>query len=912
MRSVLSFILFLCSIAIHAQTCLVKGMVTDSETKQSIDGANIEWIVNSEKKHATTKDGGQYHIVIPRGNNITLKVSFVGYKTTSAVVNGSASSIIRNIALKTDDNSLSEVVVKGKGSLAYSRGDTTVYKAHMYKVNDDATAYDLLSQGKMPGLGLQDGKLKAHGEDVQEILLDGKEFFKNDIEMALKNLPANILNEVQVFDKKNDYAEMTGFDDGNTHKTINLVTDKGTANSSFGKVYGGYGMDERFKLYGMSNTFREDMRLSVFAQWNNINEQNFSMIDLLSATGTASSSAPSQSPYSKNSVDNTFHPTASDDVTAMMVDVNDGGITNSRAAGTNYSNTWNNGKVKVSGHYLYNSSTNDTEYDIFDEYYGKNTSDNIQNQLVNSDNLNHRFNSRLEYHISPTDYLLFRPSVTYQEKDEHSKLTDWTCDSTITSLLLNQSTVTDQSVISNSDEIMYLHKFDNRGHSVSLDCRFSYIKTAEDIDMTFENVQAGQEAIQETHSYNIQKTYTAVGSYTIPFNRYSRIKVDAGWNVTFGTIKRKTQLKADGAEEFSLDSLLCGSTRSDFGGLLSNLSYMYNRKGMNIVSGLEYHRYNFKTRNDITHSYYSHETFLPFFILRYRFGSSQLHIQYRTSQKFPGLLQVQDAINNANASMAVRGNSTLQAAYHHNLSLRLVMPNNDKGSVGVFFVNMEQADNYIASKRSLSSSSFTGNGDKRNSEMFSYENADGYFSTSALIAYGFPIRTLSSNLNVSTLVQHSIIPGFWDYEKSFNKAWIWNTYFTVGSNISKDIDFVLDFNCKYNQSKNQKYSAYDVKYWSLSYGGQVNWQIIPAVKVVVECGHTNYYGSGTSKYDAMICNAALAYKFLKEKKGEIRLSCNDIFNKNNNFCQTTNEIYRREVTTNVLKRYALLTFTLNY
>ena len=186
MRSVLPFILFLCSIAIHAQTCLVKGMVTDCETKQSIDGANIEWIVNSEKKHATTKDGGQYHIVIPRGNNITLKVSFVGYKTTSAVVNGSASSIIRNIALKTDDNSLSEVVVKGKGSLAYSRGDTTVYKAHMYKVNDDATAYDLLSQGKMPGLGLQDGKLKAHGEDVQEILLDGKEFFKNDIEMALK------------------------------------------------------------------------------------------------------------------------------------------------------------------------------------------------------------------------------------------------------------------------------------------------------------------------------------------------------------------------------------------------------------------------------------------------------------------------------------------------------------------------------------------------------------------------------------------------------------------------------------------------------------------------------------------------------------------------------------------------------
>lgn len=910
---VLSIILlFIGTVTLTAQTCLVKGTVLGGEDNHPLDGANIACTINSERKYVTSDKEGKYQINVPRGHNITVKVSYVGYRPTSVVINCSSNTVVKNITLRPDNKSLSEVVVAGKGSLAYSRGDTTVYKASMYKVNEDATAFDLVSQGKMPGLGLQDGKLKAHGEEVQEILVDGKEFFKSDIDMALKNLPANILNEVQVFDKKSDYAELTGFDDGNTHKTINLVTQKGTNKSSFGKFYGGYGIEERYKLYGMTNIFDDDMRLSVFAQWNNVNEQNFSMIDLLSATGTASSSAPSQSPYSKNSVDNTFHPTASDDVTSMMIDVSDGGITTSKAAGTNYSDVWNKGKIKFSGHYLFNSAQNETEYGIYDEYYGKNTSDNKQKQMVNTDNLNHRFNSKIEYNITEKDFLLFRPSITYQKKDENSKLIDWTCDSTETSLLLNQGTITDQYVISNSDEVMYLHKFDNRGHALSFDGRFSYIKTIENIDMNFENVQANQEAIQETYSYNIQKTYTAVGSYTVPFNRYSRLKLDAGWNITYGTIKRKTELKADGAEEFKLDSLLCGTTRSNFGGLLGNLSFLYNRKGMNIVSGIEYHMYNFKTKNDITHSFYSYNTFLPFFIMRYRFGTNQLHVQYRTSQKFPGLLQVQDAINNANASMAVRGNSTLQAAYHHNLSLRLVMPNNDIGSIGVFFMNFEQADNYIASKRSLSSSSFTGNGDKRNSEMFSYENADGFISLSSLLAYGFPVRKISSNLNISTLVQYSKVPGFWDNEKTFNNAWVWNTYFTVGSNISKNIDFVLDFNCKYNQSRNQKYSNYDVSYWSLSYGGQVNWQIIPAIKIVLECGHTNYYGSGTSKYNALISNAAIAYKFLKGRKGELRLSCNDIFNKNNNFYQTTNEIYRREVTTNVLKRYALLTFTYNF
>lgn len=900
------------SISANAQICNVKGVVFDANTDSPLEGASIVYSVDSKNRYTMTDGNGEYQLSVPKGQNITITVSYMGYRSTSAVVNCSKNTVVKDIRLKPNNDLLSESVITGKGQLAYSRGDTTVYKASMYKVNEDATAFDLVSQGKMPGLGVQDGQLRAHGEVVEEVLLDGKDFFKSDIEMALKNLPANILYEVQVFDRRTDYAELTGFDSGDTHKAINLVTQKGTDNSFFGKVYGGNGSDDRYNSYAMVNAFNDDRRLSVFAQLNNINEQNFSMIDLLSATGTASISAPSQSPYSKNSVDNSFHPTASDDITSMMVDVSDGGVTTSRAIGTNYADVWNKGRIKISGHYLLNSSRNNTNYSIYDEYYGKNTVDNKQEQIVNTDNLNHRFNSKLEYNISNKDYILFRPSIIYQKKDENNDLTDWTCDSTATSLLLNQGTTTDQKVISNSDELMYLHRFNDRGHSVSFDLRFSYIKTTENLDMSFENVQANQEAIQDTYSYNTQKTYTALGSYTVPFRRYSKLKVDAGWNVTYGTIKRTSLIKADGANEFKLDSLLCGTTKSDFGGFLGNFSYLFDRRGMTLTTGVEYHLYNFKTKNDITHSFYSYKTFLPFFIMRYRFDSNQLYLQYRASQKFPGLLQVQDAINNANASMAVRGNSTLEAAYHHNLSIRLVMPNNDIGSIGVFFVNYEQADNFIATKRSLSSSSFTGNGDKRNSEMLSYENANGFHSISSLLAYGFPVRKISSNMNVSTLVQYSKVPGFWDYEKTINSAWVWNTYFTVGSNISKDIDFVLDFNCKYNRNLNQQHPSFDVNYWSLSYGGQINWQIIPSLKIVMECGHTNYYGSGTSKYNALISNAAIAYKFLHGKNGELRLSYNDIFNMNNNFYQTTNEIYRREVYTNVLNRYALITFTYNF
>lgn len=894
------------SIQSSAQNCIVTGLVTDAESGTPLSGVNI--VNNAKGYRAVTDEKGHYSLNLPRNTNVTLTVSHIGYKTITRTVNGHGLQITENIEIYSNTTQLDDITVTGRSRNITSNGDTLRYKPPV--TNEDATLGDVLS--KIQGFRYENGKLTINGEDVTHIMIDGVDFFKGDVGMVLKNLQANIVEHVEVFDKKSDYAELTGFDGGDSHKAVNIKTKEGVDTSSFGKAYAGYGTGDRYKMYGMLNMFNKDFRWSLFTQWNNINEQNFSMIDLLSATGTASSSAPAQSPYSKNSVDNTFHPTASDDVTSMMVDVSESGITTSRAAGTNYSDTWAKGKMKVSGHYLFNSSSNNTDYDITDEYYGKNTSDNLQQQLVNTDNINHRFNWKYEYNIGNNDYLMVRPAFTYQRKNENSKLTDWTRDSTETSLLLNQNTSTDQNVISTSDEVMYLHRLSKRGHSLSFDARFSYIKTSEDIDMTFENVQADQEAIQETNSYNIQKTYTGVASYVHPLGSHSGLKLDAGYNATFGIIKRKTQIMADDATEFSLDSLLCGSTASDFGGFLGNLSYMYSRAGLNVVAGTEYHLYNFKTKNDITHSYYQYNTLLPFFVMRYHFGGNQLHLQYRTSQKFPGLMQVQDAINNANATMAVRGNSRLEAAYHHNLMVRLVMPNfGFYDGIGVFFANVEQADNFIASKRSLSSATFTGNGDKRNSEMFSYQNADGYFSASGLIAYGFPVRPISSNLNVSTMVQYAKTPGFWDEEKAFTRTWTWSSSLTIASNISKAIDFILDFNCKNNQSKNLTYSDYDINYWSLSYGGQLNWQIIPALKIVMECGHTNYYGSGTSRFNALISNAAIAWKFLKERRGELRLSCNDIFNKNNNFFETTNEIYRREVITNVLKRYALLTFTYN-
>lgn len=901
----------LCGIKCLAQNkCVVSGNITDANNNEPIQGVNVSCVVEGELYGSVSDKNGYYSFSLPICSNTTLKFSHMSYNKTSKIINGYKRSVNVNVKLTSAHISLDEIEIKHNIPLIAQRSDTTVYFADAYKVNSDASAYDLISQ-KLPGIGLKDGKLEAHGEEVKEIRIDGREFFKNDVNLALKNLPANVINEIQIYDQVSDYSMVTGFDDGVRKKVINIKTKREVSRSRFGKGYLGGGMYDTYKLYGMHNLFKDETRWSLFAQCNNINEQNFSIIDLLSVTGTASTSAPTQSPYSKGNSDGSFHPAASDDISSMLVDVSEYGITKSMAVGSNYSDEWLNGNMKFSGHYLFNNSDNSTDYNIFDRYFGDTSSDNLQYQRVGSDNTNHRFNAKYEYKISPSDYLLLRPNISYQKKNELSDLIDYTVTSEDTTLLLNQETGTEQYVVSTSGEAMYIHRFTVKGHALAANIRLSQVHTHEDISMDFSNHQTFDKALQSAMAKNTQNSLAFVMSYIHSLTKKSRFKLDVGWNDNTGLARRKTEIMRDGSSVYLVDSLLSGSTWNNYSGFLVNFSYMFNSLGNSLVVGTECHSYNLCTSNDAFYFKRNYRTWLPYILLRYRIGRSQFHLQYRTTHKYPGLLQLHDAINNSNAIMAVRGNIKLEPGYHNNLTLRWISPVADNGSVFVFFTNLEQADNYISSMRSLASESFAESGERRNTEIRSYTNSDGYFSCSSLLAYGFPVGFISSNLNLSLMGKFVRTPGYWDDIKVFTELSNLSGSFTIGSNISENVDFVLDINGKYTKSKNVKYEDINVEYYTLSYGGQLNWQLLPPLKVVLECGQTKYYGSGVSNFDATISNASIAYKFLKKRSGELRLSVNDILNQNNSFYQATTEIYRREVTTNTLGRYVMLTFTYN-
>lgn len=305
-----------------AQT-VVSGKITDKSTSDPLPGATVSVTPNGGKTRLGVSDmDGKYRIDNLAAGQYRIKVSYMGYKTYEKSVSlGSSDNKVMNISLTEDATMLDNISVEGRATRAQQAGDTLSYNASAFKVLDGSTAEELLA--KMPGIVVEGGEVQAQGESVSKVMVDGKEFFDGDVNLALKNLPADIIASIEVFDKKSDQAEFTGFDDGEEIKTINIVTKSGYKEGTFGKVYGGYGTDNRYNVGGNINIFDESQRLSVLGMSNNVNQQNFSQEDLSGVMSAQSSKRGGR----RGSTDN------------FMVG-SLGGVTKTNGIGMNYVNEW--------------------------------------------------------------------------------------------------------------------------------------------------------------------------------------------------------------------------------------------------------------------------------------------------------------------------------------------------------------------------------------------------------------------------------------------------------------------------------------------------------------------------------------------------------------------------------------------
>jgi len=917
----LYIILCVCTFSfLRAQTFSVNGKLID-ENKQAAIGSSVILLKSDSSffKGTTTDSEGQFKIENISSNNYILKILSLGYKPVfKSIQVTNQDIIIPTIALKQNSTNLKEVTVEAQQALASQNGDTTSYSSKAYKVNKDANAEDLVT--KMPGVTVVDGKVQAQGEEVKKVLVDGKPFFGDDANAVLKNIPAEVIDKVQVFDKKSDQALFTGFDDGNTSKTINITTKPQFKNGVFGKVYGGYGYEDKYKGGATVNIFKGNRRITILAQSNNINEQNFSAEDLVGVMssgggggGRGMRGGGGGSP--QNNADN------------FLVGAQNG-INTTSLFGLNYADKWGK-KTDITASYFFNWTQNDSKSTLLQQYIIGSNNGLVYNENNNtkSDNFNHRINFKIESKLDSMNSIVFQPKLSFQNNNGSKTLLGSSIKEAFTLSNSQNNTSSNLFGYSISAPLLYRHSFVKRGRTFSINVTPGITENlGENKLYTLNNYYRdtlifGDSLNQKSHILKNGKTISGNVSYTEPLSSSSFLLASYNVNYNDNYSSKKTYDKNYVEYNYSdLDSNLTNVFKNQYQSQSGSLGYRFEKKKFNFSLNAAYQWALLSKQQEIPSSYQLSKTFesvLPSAQLQYKFSPKKnLRINYRTSNNAPSIDQLQDVVNNSNSLQLSTGNPDLKQDFQNNLNMRYSGVNTEKATSFFALLGGNYSNNYIGNSTLIASRDTIVYNDivlKRGSQITRPVNLDGYYSVRSFINYTFPIKKIKTNLSVNVSGNYTNIPGLINTQTNLAKTATGSLGLVFSSNISEKFDFTLSSNSSYSKINNTLQTSSNTTY--LSQQSRLKITVNPWKGLVLQSEYTNTYYSGlTSAYNQSISlwNAGIGYKFLKDKQAELRLTVYDILNQNNAISRTNTDSYIQDSQTNVLNRYYMLTFTYNF
>lgn len=479
MRKLMFMILGVCAvIRVSAQQRgTISGTLCDSENGEPMIGAIVEITTPSDpdyrKNVLTDVDGTFSFSSVPYGD-YKLEATYMGYQDFKMDINVRGNVDLEKLKMIQEAQKIDDVVVSGISMRSATQGDTLIYNAGAFKVTKDADAEDLL--GKMPGVTVTDGKVEAQGEEVKKVFVDGKEFFGSDVTSAIKNLPAEAIDQVEVFNKLSDQAQFSGIDDGEGYKAINIVTRPSMRTGVFGKISGTYGFNDKYSAGLSLNIFNKDgSRISITGLANNINQQNFSSEDILGISNNSGQGSQRRGMGGGSFGGGGGRQNRGGSGTSnFMTGNNQKGISTIRSLGVNYTDQWGE-KVKFEGSYFFNMNKNNVYTSTDRQYYTGVDSTQLYdaNSTGSSTNYNHRINLKLDYDINDNNKLMIRPSLSFQSNQsastDTSKMSLYTA-SAAQSLLndLKGMTSADNTGYNISNTIVYMHKFGKVGRTLTM------------------------------------------------------------------------------------------------------------------------------------------------------------------------------------------------------------------------------------------------------------------------------------------------------------------------------------------------------------------------------------------------------------------------------------------------------------
>lgn len=900
----------------QAQNAQITGTVLDSVSRTAVVGAYVAVSRNTpdaKPEYVTTDVNGKFVFTgLTKQTSYLVKVTYLSYKDFSKTVAVNRDiEDLGTITLTEAVANLKEVKVVGQVVAMEQKGDTTQFNAAAFKTNPDATSEDLIQ--KMPGITVTNGTVTAHGETVNRVLVDGKPFFGDDAALTLKSLPAEVVDKIEVFDKLTDQAQFTGFDDGNAQKTINIVTKADKRMGQFGKIFAGYGLDQRYQAGGNVSFFKGNQRISVIGLSNNINNQNFSSQDLLGVSGGGGGNRGGGG--------------------GNFLVGNQSGITGTNSFGLNYANKIGK-KVDISGSYFFNRTGNTNVQSTGQEYFLSGAAGNQfynENSRTSTTNSNHRLNFRVEYTIDPKNSLIITPRLSFQ--DNHSAsvkagLTSLADGKEINSS--NNSQTNANKGYNFSNDVLFRHSFEKKGRTVSFNFntqlsdkngqRNLYSKNIYFDNLTLPDTAMRGDTIDQrsfTHSEGI--TLGGNFIYTEPISTTGQLQINYGLTVANSNSNKDTyNMSYDEMTYTDLDTLLTNNFDNRYITNRAGLGYRYRKNSWSANLGVDFQNTGLYSQqlapvnNKVDQSF---TNVLPNFMLNYRSKSgTQFRTFFRSSTNQPSISQLQNVIDNSNPLSLTAGNPDLKQEYRNMVNVRYSLAGAKRPYSFNAMLFVTQTNNAIVNSTVIATDGPmtlpNGLELERGAKYTSPINVDGSWNARSFFTYGKPVAPLKLNLNVTTGFNYVRSPGMINYVPNFSNTYAVSQGLVISSNISEKLDFTVSYSGNYNVVRNSIQPKLNNNYYTQGITGRVNWIFGKGFVLQSDINNQSYRGLGEGyNQNFTLWNASIGKKFLKNNAGELKLTVFDILKQNNSISRNVTETYVQDVTNRVLTQYAMLTFT---
>ncbi len=918
----------------------ILGRVINSKNNAPLVGVHLKLSFQDDSTQnfsAATGPDGVFRFSGIRFSAYVLDVSSVGFSKISKNIRVDKDSVDLGDFLLTESLiPLSGVTIEGRLPPAAQKADTTEYNARAFKTNPDAVAEDLVA--KLPGVTVEQGTVKAHGEDVQQVLVDGRPFFGNDPTLALRNLPADAVEKIQIFDKMSEQAEFTGFDDGQSLKTMNVITRPERRTQQFGKSYGGYGDDQRYLAGGSANLFHDNTRFSVIGLSNNVNQQNFSAQDLLGVLGNTNQrggffgggtpgrrrggggGGPGGGGFG-GGFGGGGGGQGSQGMGNFLVGQQNG-ITSTNSAGLNYSDNWKSLTIHQS--YFFNYSDNSNDQSLSRQYVQDSLNQYDEHTNSEAKNYNHRFDTRLEFSADSSNSLIMLPKLYFQDNRASGLLSG--ANSLSSGSVMNQA-VNDSRTQSSgnnlSNHVVLRHRFGTPGRTFSVDLGGGYnrkygtssLKSQIDyFGASGQNDTLNQQSTLSTDGYSLSSRL----AYTEPLGSSSLVQVTYNPSYSKSNADNRNYSLNPSTGEFSqLNAPLSNSYENTYSTQSAGLGYRLRAGGINAMADVSYQIASlrgdqvFPTELNVRKDFYD---FLPSATINYTMSDhSNLRVFYRASTRAPSISQLQSVVDNSNPLLLSTGNPLLKQSYSHSVVSRFSLTDAERSQSLFLFVSYVFTNDYIGSSIKVFSADTVlpqGLAAKRGTQLSSPVNLDGNWNARSFLTYSHPLGFMRSILNLNSGFSFARTPGLSDNGLNLSDVSTINAGAVVASNVSEDVDFTLSYSGNYNVTKNSLRPDLNSDYYYHTAGLKLNLIFWDGVVLRNEVSNLLYTGlSGGFNQDYVLWTAALGKKFLSSQQAEARLTVTDILDQNKSVNRSVTETYVEDTRNQVLGRYFLFTLT---